>query len=196
MTRPQCVVIAGPNGAGKTSAAPELLKDTVGVAAFVNADVIAEGLAGFRPEGVSVEAGRIMLRRLRFLVDSGENFAFETTFSGQSVRRLMDRAAARGYDVHVFYLWLPSPDLAIARVKRRVKLGGHDVAGDVVRRRFWRSLRNAKRLWTGGVTTWRLYDATEADTPRLIASGTEGGAPTVADEQLWRTVADLGGGTE
>ena len=58
MTRPQCVVIAGPNGAGKTSAAPELLKDAVGVAAFVNADVIAEGLAGFRPEAVSVDAGR------------------------------------------------------------------------------------------------------------------------------------------
>lgn len=187
MTRPQCVVIAGPNGAGKTSAAPELLKDTVGVAAFVNADVIAEGLAGFRPEAVSVEAGRVMLSRLRSLVDSGENFAFETTFSGQSVQRLMDRAAARGYDVHVYYLWLPSPDVAVRRVRRRVEAGGHDVADDVVRRRFWRSLRNAKRLWTGGATTWRLYDASALGPPRLVAFNQQG-RPEVVDEGVWAAV--------
>ena len=58
-------MIAGPNGAGKTSAAPDLLRDTVGIDAFVNADVIADGLAAFRPEAAAVQAGRIMLRRIR-----------------------------------------------------------------------------------------------------------------------------------
>ena len=42
-------MIAGPNGAGKTSSAPELLRDAVGIHSFVNADVIAEGISGFRP---------------------------------------------------------------------------------------------------------------------------------------------------
>jgi predicted ABC-type ATPase len=125
MTRPQCVVIAGPNGAGKTSAAPELLKDTVGVAAFVNADVIAEGLAAFR---------------------------------------------------------LPSPELAAARVKRRVALGGHDVAEDVIRRRHARGLRHLRRLLDGGVTTWRLYDASAEGPPRVVAFRAERQPATVVDE--------------
>lgn len=188
MTRPQCVVIAGPNGAGKTSAAPELLKDTVGVAAFVNADVIAEGLAAFRPEAVSVEAGRIMLRRLASLVDAREDFAFETTFSGRSAVRLMDRAGGAGYDVHVYFLWLPAAELAVARVKRRALLGGHDVAEAVIRRRYARGLRNLRRLWTGGASTWRLYDASAAGPPQLVAFGGALDTPSVIDSARWAQV--------
>ncbi len=196
MIRPQCVVIAGPNGAGKTSAAPELLKDTIGVAAFVNADVIAEGLAGFGPDAVSVDAGRIMLKRLAALMAAKENFAFESTFAGRSVQRVMDRAAALGYDVHVYYLWLPSPDLAVARVKRRVGLGGHNVPEDVVRRRFQRSLRNLPHAWTRGVTTWRLYDASAFGPPRVIASGVAGEPPEVIDERMWPEVLRQTAGSE
>jgi predicted ABC-type ATPase len=94
------VVIAGPNGAGKSSSAPRLLRDTVGVGAFVNADVIAQGLAGFAPEDVALEAGRIMLQRLDELIGAGSDFAFETTLSGRTVKRLIDRAVAVGYEVH------------------------------------------------------------------------------------------------
>ena len=181
MTRPQCVVIAGPNGAGKTSAAPELLKDTVGVAAFVNADVIAEGLAAFRPEAVSVDAGRIMLKRIAALAEAREDFAFESTLSGKSVLRLLARVSGLGYGVHLYYLWLPSPELAVARVKRRVALGGHDVAEDVIRRRHARSLRHLGRLLEAGVNTWRLYDASPEGPPRIVAFGAESQPTTVVD---------------
>src|SRR5262244_3899348 len=117
---PQCVVIAGPNGAGKTSAAADLLRDTVGIDAFVNADVIAQGLAGFRPESAAFEAGRIMLRRLAELAQAREDFAFESTLSGRSAVRVLSGLLGSGYVVHVFYLWLPSPDLSVARVRHRV----------------------------------------------------------------------------
>lgn len=185
MTRPQCVVIAGPNGAGKTSAAPALLKDSVGVAVFVNADVIAEGLAGFRPEAAAVDAGRVMLKHLAGLLAAREDFAFETTFSGRSALRLMDRAATSGYDVHVYYLWLPAADLAVARVRRRVQLGGHDVAEDVIRRRYTRSLRNLRRLWNGDAATWRLYDASPVGQPALVAFGAGGKPATIVDSSRW-----------
>lgn len=148
---PQCVVIAGPNGAGKSSAAPELLKDAAGVSTFVNADVIAQGLAAFRPEDVAVAAGRIMLSRIAGLVEAGEDFAFETTLSGRSVERLLARATGRGYRVHVCYIWLPSAEMAVARVAQRVAAGGHHVPENVVRRRFRRSLAGAGRLSTMGV---------------------------------------------
>ena len=70
-------MLAGPNGAGKTSSAPLLLRDELRVAEFVNADVIARGLSAFSADTTAVEAGRIMLRRLDELAESGVDFAFE-----------------------------------------------------------------------------------------------------------------------
>lgn len=81
--RPQAVVIAGPNGAGKTTAAPRLLHAGVGIDAFVNADVIAQGLSGFSPASAALEAGRIMLHRLDELAQARADFAFESTLAGR-----------------------------------------------------------------------------------------------------------------
>ena len=100
---PQAVVIAGPNGAGKTSAAPDLLQDAVGIDAFVNADVIAQGLAAFSPESAAFVAGRIMLRRIEELARAREDFAFESTLAGRSAHRLLTGLVGVGYDVHIFY---------------------------------------------------------------------------------------------
>ncbi len=182
---PQAVVIAGPNGAGKTSAAPDLLQDAVGIDAFVNADVIAQGLAAFSPESAAVAAGRIMLRRLHELARAREDFAFESTLAGRSAHRLLTGLAGVGYDVHIFYLWLPSPDLAVARVRRRVEAGGHDVPEPVIRRRFWKSLVNFDRLYRPVATTWRLYDGSVLGGRPLIAHGTGARVPVVLDEAKW-----------
>ncbi len=65
--RPHIIVIAGPNGSGKSTTAPSLLKGTLGVTEFVNADVIAEGLSAFQPEGAAFHAGRVMLERIHYL---------------------------------------------------------------------------------------------------------------------------------
>ncbi|HWR58682.1 MAG TPA: hypothetical protein VN328_07330 [Thermodesulfovibrionales bacterium] len=43
--QPHIIVIAGPNGAGKSTTAPSLLKGTLKVTEFVNADLIAQGLS-------------------------------------------------------------------------------------------------------------------------------------------------------
>lgn len=104
---PQAVVIAGPNGAGKTSAAPDLLRDAVGIDAFVNADVIAQGLAGFSPQSAAFEAGRVMMRRLRELARERKDLAFESTLAGLWAHRFLTELRTVGYDVHLFYLWLP-----------------------------------------------------------------------------------------
>lgn len=184
----QAVVIAGPNGAGKTSTAPELLRSAVGIDAFVNADVIAQGLAGFNPGSAAFEAGRIMLRRLDELANAGADFAFESTLAGRSVcERLIDLVSA-GYDVHIFYLWLASPDVAVARVRRRVASGGHDVPEPVIRRRFRKSLANFDRLYRPAATTWRLYDASGISDRPLIAHGLGAGAPTIIDGSAWRQI--------
>jgi predicted ABC-type ATPase len=187
---PQAIVIAGPNGAGKTSAAPDLLKDAIGIDAFVNADVIAQGLAGFRPESAAFEAGRIMLRRLKELAAARADFAFESTLAGRSALRFMESLAQRGYDVHVFYLWLPSPDLAVARVRTRVAAGGHDVAEPVIRRRFRKSLANFYDLYRPAATTWRLYNGSVLGKLSLSAHGAGQGEAVVVDRQLWTEVLE------
>lgn len=182
---PQAVVIAGPNGAGKTSSAPDLLQEAVGIDAFVNADVIAQGLAAFSPESAAFMAGRIMLRRIGELTRAREDFAFESTLAGRSAHRLLTGLVGVGYDVHIFYLWLPSPDLAVARVRRRVEAGGHDVPEAVIRRRFWKSLVNFDLLYRPVATTWRLYDASALGGRPLIAHGTGAREPVVLNETTW-----------
>lgn len=182
---PQAVVIAGPNGAGKTSSAPDLLQEAVGIDAFVNADVIAQGLAAFSPESAAFVAGRIMLRRIKELARAREDFAFESTLAGRSAHRLLTGLVGVGYDVHIFYLWLPSPDLAVARVRRRVETGGHDVPEPVIRRRFWKSLVNFDRLYRPIATTWRLYDGGVLGGHPLIAHGTGASEPVVVNEVTW-----------
>ncbi|HEX5726360.1 MAG TPA: zeta toxin family protein, partial [Longimicrobiaceae bacterium] len=156
---PHAVIIAGPNGAGKSTLAPRLLLRELDVLAFVNADVIAQGLAGFDPASAAVQAGRTMLRWIDGLARSGVDFAFETTLSGLSVKSTIHRLHAAGYITDLHYLWLPAPEMAVERVRMRVGLGGHGVPERDVRRRYVRSVRNFgvyRRL----VSQWRVYDAT------------------------------------
>lgn len=160
----------------------------MGIDAFVNADVIAQGLAAFSPESVAFMAGRIMLRRIEELARAREDFAFESTLAGRSAHRLLTGLVGAGYEVHVFYLWLPSPDLAVARVRRRVEMGGHDVPEPVLRRRFWRSLVNFDRLYRPVTRTWRLYDGSGLGGRPLIAHGIGAREPVVLNEPMWQEI--------
>src|SRR5215208_2498675 len=148
------VVIAGPNGAGKSTAAPALLRDVLGVTTFVNADEIARGLSGFAPEHAAVAAGRVMLARLHELADEGADFAFETTLSGRTYLGWLAGLRRTGYRVRLEYIWLSSPDLAVNRVRDRVRRGGHSIPEDTIRRRYDVSLRNFFRLYRPIADTW------------------------------------------
>jgi predicted ABC-type ATPase len=83
-TSPKLIVIAGCNGAGKSTLAPHLLRDTFGLTEYVNADTIARGLSAFAPEKVALEAGRVMLKRLRDLATRRAHFAFESTLASRT----------------------------------------------------------------------------------------------------------------
>jgi predicted ABC-type ATPase len=156
--RPRIFIIAGPNGAGKTTFAREFLPNEASCPAFVNADLIAAGLSPFKPEAAAVAAGRIMLAQIAAHVRRGESFAFETTLSGRAHARHIPHWRHAGYDVNLWFLRLPNPEAAIARVRQRVLEGGHDVAESVIRRRFDAGLRNFERVYKPVVDRWILYD--------------------------------------
>ena len=75
----KCYIIAGPNGAGKTTFAKSFLPEEASCLNYVNADLIAEGLSPFNPEGVAFEAGKLLLKKIDDLVKKKESFSFETT---------------------------------------------------------------------------------------------------------------------
>lgn len=185
-TTPSVIVLAGPNGAGKTTAAPWLLRQTLGVFEFVNADAIAQGLAAYDPDGVALEAGRIMLARLRELSTRRRNFAFETTLASRSLAPWLADLLGTGYEFHLVFLWLPSADFAVQRVADRVRMGGHNVPEATVRRRYERSLRNFFRLYQPLATTWAMYDNSETGTMRLIAAGQGAQVSEAAHPQTWQ----------
>ena len=106
---PHIVVLAGPNGAGKSTVAPFLLRGTLQVREFVNADVIARGISGFEPHGAAIQAGRVMLSRLKRLAESRVDFAFETTLAGRGFARWIAGLVSTGYAFSLVFLWLPSP---------------------------------------------------------------------------------------
>ena len=170
---PDLYVIAGPNGAGKTIFAREFLPNYADCKNFINADLIAQGMAPFSPEAVAFRAGRLMLEEINLYVKRSEDFGFETTLSGRSYLSLIRHLKKRGYEVHFFFLWVPTVDLALTRVRGRVLEGGHDVPEPVVRRRFGRSIHNFLVRYRQLANSWTLFDNSGA-TPAVIAFEKEG----------------------
>ena len=162
------LIIAGPNGAGKTTFATEFLPNEANCPIFINADLIASGLSPFRPELVAIQAAKLMLKEIHEHVRRGESFAFETTLSGRGYARWIPRWQKQGYRVKLFFLRLPTPEMAIARVRQRVVEGGHDVPESVIRRRFYAGWRNFEAIYRDLVDEWTVYD-NSGDIPVLLA---------------------------
>ena len=182
---PNVVIIAGPNGAGKSTLAPALLRDTLKVFEYVNADTIAEGLSAFAPEDASFDAGRVMLGRLHDLAEQEKDFAFETTLASRFYARwLTELKDTSGYRVNLVFLWLREPDLAVARVAGRVKLGGHSIPEDTIRRRFDRGRKNFFELYLPIADSWRVFDAGQTPPVEVARYTVETGLETF-EVELW-----------
>lgn len=182
---PHVIVIAGPNGAGKSTTAPMLLKGTLGVTEFVNADVIAQGLSAFQPESAAFHAGRVMLERLHYLAKERVDFAFETTLSSRSFALWIAKLKQSGYSFHLVFLWLPSENFAVARVAERVRMGGHDVPEETIRRRYNKGIENFFLLYRPMADMWRMYDNSEPSWPRIVADGRKDTNETIYDPKTW-----------
>jgi predicted ABC-type ATPase len=152
------IIIAGPNGAGKTTFAREFLPNEAACPVFVNADLIAAGLAPFAPETAAVRAGRLMLAELERHFRAGESFAFETTLAGRAYLRHIRQWQQAGYRVELIFLQLNQADEAVARVEQRVRQGGHHIPEAVIRRRFAAGLENFHRHYAPAADAWALYD--------------------------------------
>ena len=191
--RQNLIVIAGPNGAGKSTTAPSLLKGTLKVTEFVNADLIAQGLSGFQPEGAVFHAGRVMLERIHYLAKKGVDFAFETTLASRTFAPWINDLRKTGYDFHLVFLWLPMRILLLPALLSESAWGGHNVPEETIRRRYHTGIRNFFRLYRPLSDTWFFYDNSGVGNPRLLAYGEKDKSLLVNDPFLWHNIKETYG---
>jgi predicted ABC-type ATPase len=171
--------LAGANGAGKSTSATQVLSGSRRVDEFVNADVIA------RDEGVSdIEAGRRTLERLAALAVARRDIAFETTLASRMLLPRIQVMQQAGYVFDLIFFWLPSADMAVERVAKRVASGGHSIPEDVIRRRYERGLDNFFNVYLLAADTWVLMD-NSSPPGRRVASRRIGAGVRVLDNALW-----------
>lgn len=157
-----CHVVAGPNGSGKSTFALRYLPDYAGSIEYVNPDLVAQGLSPTDIRLSAIKAGKLTLTRIAELIAAGEPFGFETTLSGRGYLKLLSDARARGYAIHLYYLWMPAAAMLPVRIRHRVLDGGHDVPRDDVMRRYARSRENLRDYMALADTVY-VFDATRTD---------------------------------
>lgn len=185
---PNLYIIAGCNGAGKTTASYTILPEILDCREFVNADNIAAGLSPFNPETVALEAGRIMLRRIRELLNEGVDFAFETTLATRSYISLIKAAHLRGYEVTLLFFWLDSPQIAFERVAKRVRDGGHNIPIDVIERRYYRGMANWAKLYKPICDNWIFIDNRDTSV-EIVARSSKQFGETIFNNDIWKKIS-------
>lgn len=173
-------IISGCNGAGKTTASFTILPEIINCKEFVNADEIAKGLSPFQPETVSFEAGKIMLQRIDELLAGDMSFAFETTLATKSHRTKIEKAKSLGFTTTLLFFWLRNTELAKERVKSRVAEGGHDIAPEIIERRYVRGIKNLFDMYLPIVDGALLFDNSYGK-HHMIAEKTVDGNLTILD---------------
>jgi len=155
---------------------------------FVNADIIAQGISGFKPDSAALQAGRVMMTRLKALAERRVDFAFETTLASRTFAPWIRKLLSQGYAFSLVFLWVPSAEVALARVRERVRAGGHSVPEETIRRRFVAGLRNFFEIYLPLATAWEFYDNGSKFGPRLVARGRGETETKVRDPRLWQAV--------
>jgi len=181
-------IIGGCNGAGKTTASFNILPDLLNCKEFVNADEIARGLSPFQPESVSIKAGRLMLKRIDELINSNQDFSFETTLSTKSFTNTIENARSKGYYVTLIFFWLESIELAKDRVRKRVSEGGHNIDTDVIERRYKARIKNLFSLYCNKVDSLLIYDSSKAESELIAEKEIEDELFTIYNNQKFNSL--------
>lgn len=184
---PNLYIIAGCNGAGKTTASFSILPEMLNCKEFVNADEIAKGLSPFQPESVAFQAGRLMLERINNLLNSQVDFAFETTLTTLSYISTIKLAKEKGYTVTLLFFWLNDVNLAIERVKMRVNSGGHNIPEEVIRRRYYRGIRNLITKFIKLSDSWIVINNSDKRST-FVAESKEGIEFIIHDNSAWQII--------
>jgi predicted ABC-type ATPase len=186
VTVPVFHLLAGPNGAGKSTLYRALVNDQIIGAdlVFVNADIYERNhLQHISDLEQRSEAARHWADAQRAeKLAKGESFVSETVFSHESKLALIEEAVANGFAVALYVVALDDPQRLLARVKLRVKEGGHDVPPERILARYPRTMANLSRA-VDLATKAYLFEAreTEEGGPQMVAIHADGQTQVVVE---------------
>ena len=185
MPQPEALILAGPNGAGKTTASAGILPAGT---RFLNADLIAERLFadGHPRAGLDIAAGRLLLGHLLEVVTAEESFCVETNLADRGYAKRITVWHQHGYTVRLVFSALESPELAVRRVATRVASGGHDVAEEVIQRRWAAALRALFDIYMRIVDEWELFDSSKGPVAGVAVGGQE--VRQILDPLRWEKI--------
>ena len=140
-------LFAGVNGAGKstlynTESLDINIKDTV----RINTDEIVRKIGNWKNDSDQIKAAKITINLRNNCFQYGKSFNEETTLTGKTILKIIDKIKEQGYELQLFYVGLNSSDIAKERVKNRVEKGGHNIENDVIEKRYYESLKNLKKI--------------------------------------------------
>ena len=159
---------------------------------FINADEIARGLAPKHPESMALTASKLMINRLKELLEANKNFAFETTASGTNYIKHLKSAKAKGYEVNLTFLWLSKPEEAVKRVAQRVKQGGHHVPEESIVRRYYLGIKNLIVHYLPLADEALIMDnSSEESSKRLIARKNKNNSIEIIDRTIWEKIEEI-----
>jgi len=183
---PKLYILSGCNGSGKTTASYTLLPEMLECTEFVNSDEFAKSFSPFNPSEATIVASRFMLMRIEYLLSRKEDFSIETTLATRSLVGIINTAKAAGYSITLLYFWLSSPELAIQRVRDRVKAGGHNIPENVIRRRYFMGLQYFFETYMPLSDRWVLADNSTSPF-KVVAEGSSKGT-FIKDEEKYKTI--------
>ena len=140
-------IFAGVNGAGKSTLYNSgNLDDNIKYSTRINTDEIVRKIGDWKNNSDQIKAAKMAINIRNDCLKHGKSFNEETTLTGKTILKTIDKAKELGYELQLFYVGVASPELAKERIRNRVEKGGHNIADEIVEKRYYESLKNLKQV--------------------------------------------------
>ena len=140
-------IFAGVNGSGKSTLyKTNFLNKDIKNSIRINTDEIVYSFGDWKNNIDQIKAGKmaIQLRNKCFLEE--KSFNEETTLTGKTILKIIDKAKDLGYKIHLYYIGIDNPEIAKERVKNRIARGGHGISSNLIEKRYYESLQNLEKV--------------------------------------------------
>ena len=139
-------LFAGVNGVGKSTMYNSQIEEGIKQSIRINTDEIVRTFGDWKNNADQIKAAKISIKLRNHCFEEGKSFNEETTLTGKTILKTIDRAKELGYKIYLYYIGVDSPEIAKERVRNRVLKGGHDISSEVIEKRYYESLENLKKI--------------------------------------------------
>ena len=136
MKKKDFYLFAGVNGAGKSTLF-NIIDENIKKSFRINSDEIVKEFGKWENELDQIKAAKIAVKLRNNYLKKGFLFNEETTLTGKTILKLIDKIKSENYKLHLFYIGVENSEIAKKRIKKREAMGGHDIPDEIVDRRYY-----------------------------------------------------------